>query len=411
MHESFEVLRIPDFRRYLSSRFLMTFALQMQAVAIAWQVYSLTKDPLSLGLIGLAEVSPAICFALLAGHIVDRNDRKKIVLLAQTLTVIVALLLWMLSHGVFPLSKSAMVYSIYACAFFGGVARAFMASSLFAFFGQIIPKEKLVRAAAWNTTFWQTAASIGPATGGLLYGYFGVSFTYFVIGMLLLISIGAMAMIPKRGIVARAIEEPFTQSLTVGLKFVFRNPIVLSALSLDLFAVLFGGAVALLPLFADLLQVGPQGLGIMRAAPPVGAILSLLVITRRPPGKGAGPLLLSCVAGFGLCMICFALSRNFYLSLFFLALSGMFDSVSVVVRSAILQLLTPDEMRGRVSAVNSIFISSSNELGAFESGVAAKWMGTVPSVIFGGCMTLIVVISTLILSPKMRRLNLKALEK
>ncbi|MBN8554168.1 MAG: MFS transporter [Deltaproteobacteria bacterium] len=410
MHASLDVLRIPDFRRYLSSRFLMTFALQMQSVVVAWQVFSITKDPLSLGLIGLAEVIPAISFALIAGHIVDRSERKTIVLLAQLLTLVASLSLWILSvENFFQDNLQLKIYTIYFCIFLSGIARAFMASSLFAFFGQIIPKEKLVRASAWNSTFWQTASSLGPATGGLIYGYFGVSYAYLLICLFLIISVGAMSQIPKRGVIAKAIQEPFTQSLTVGIKFVFQNKIVLSALSLDLFAVLFGGAIALLPLFADILQVGPEGLGLMRAAPSVGAMIALIFITRNPPTKYAGSFLLAAVAGFGLSIICFAISKNLYLSLFFLAINGAFDSISVVTRSAILQLLTPDEMRGRVSAVNSIFISSSNELGAFESGVAAKWMGTIPSVIFGGCMTLCVVIATIILSPQMRKLNLKKL--
>ena len=381
----------------------------MQAVAVAWQMYSLTKDPLSLGLIGLAEVVPAIGFSLFAGHVVDRNDRKYVALFAFLLTTMTTITLWLLSSGFFELSTKAVVYGIYAAVFISGVARAFLGSSLFAFFGQIIDREHYVRASAWSSTSWQIAASVGPALGGLIYGYGGAHQAYTAALILLVLGIGFLAQIPSRGkIHIDPNKEPFLQSLTVGLRFVFNRPVVLSALSLDLFAVLFGGAVALLPLFADLLQVGPEGLGLLRAAPSVGAALMAFFFIHHPPSRNAGRVLLWSVAGFGLCMISFALSKNFYFSLLILAVSGALDAVSVMVRSAIVQLMTPETMRGRVSAVNSIFIMSSNELGAFESGVAAKWLGTIPSVVFGGCMTMLVVATTAVLSPQMRKFDLSA---
>jgi len=394
----------------MSSRFSLTLALQIQAVAVAWQVYSLTKDPLSLGLVGLAEVIPAVAFALFAGHIVDRSNRKTILLLAQWMSVAVLVFLGSL-HWLSALQVSTHTLLIYAAVFGGGIARAFFASSAFAFFGQIIPRQHYVRASAWNSTLWQFASLVGPACAGFLYAAFGPNGTYWIAAGLGIISIICISRIPFAAkIVNSTGRESLKESLTVGLKFVFRHRIVLAALSLDLFAVLFGGAVALLPLFADLLGTGPQGLGLLRAAPSLGAVVAVFAFAHQPPSKRAGLGLLAAVAGFGICMICFALSQNFLASVTLLAISGALDSVSIVVRSGILQLTTPDAMRGRVSAVNSIFISSSNELGAFESGLTAKWMGTVPSVIFGGCMTLVVVAVVFCLVPELRKLNLANLQ-
>lgn len=410
MSDPLALLRIKNLRAYIFFRFLVTFALQMQFVAVQWQVYSLTKDPLSLGLIGLAEVIPAVGFALFAGHIVDANRRKTILFLALILSAAVSPFLWCLSSDWIQIEPGQKVWAMYFGVFLLGVSRAFTAPAAFAFFGEVMPREHYVGAAAWSSTAWQIAAAVGPAAGGVVYGLSGPSFVYALAFFHCVAGIYFMSTIPgseKRG----SSREPFVKSLGIGLRFVFKNQIVLSALSLDLFAVLFGGAVALLPMFADLLQVGPEGLGLLRAAPSVGAFFMALYLTQRTPNHHTGKILLGCVGGFGLCMIGFGLSRNFFISLFLLALSGSFDAVSVVVRSAILQLTTPSEMRGRVSAVNSIFISSSNELGAFESGVTAKWMGAVPAVVFGGCMTLFVVAVTYVFAPKMRKLHLHELKE
>jgi MFS family permease len=383
----------------------MTLAWQAQMVAIAWQVYSMTKDPLSLGLVGLTEVIPAIFFAMIAGHIVDRRDRKKIIISSQSLILVVSFSLWALTYAGDLLSNQMHLFFIYSCVFLLGAGRAFLGTAQFAFFGEIFDREQYVIASTWVSTVWQVAATLGPAIGGIIYGQVGVSITFLFCALLASLAAASISVIPGRGKIEAVQAENFTESLFTGIRFVRKSPVILGAISLDLFAVLFGGAVALLPIFADYLSVGPEGLGMLRAAPSVGAFFTGLWLTQRTPRKNVGPLMLTSVAGFGICMILFALSKNFIFSLVLLALSGALDGVSVVIRSAILQLATPGHMRGRVAAVNSIFITSSNELGAFESGVAAKWMGVIPSVIFGGTMTLLVVGLTAYLSPELRRLS------
>ncbi len=405
---TYEVLKNKNFRFYISSRFFLTLAIQIQSLAVAWQVFEITRDPLSLGLIGLAEVIPAIGFALVAGYIVDRSNRRDILLKAQTGVISVCLLLFSLSF--LHLQPDLHLVLIYMAVFMTGILRAFLSSSSFALFGQIVPREHFVKASAWNSTLWQVATLLGPASGGFLYGYFNADKTFLIAAALAICALIAMNSIPSHGKTEGG-KETVIQSLTVGLRFVFGNKLILSALSLDLFAVLFGGAVALLPMFSALLNAGPEGLGLLRASPAMGAALSILFMVHFPPRIHAGKILLGAVAGFGLCMIAFAFSRNLWLSVFILALSGVMDSISVFIRGALLQLATPPEMRGRVSSVNNIFISSSNELGAFESGVAAKFLGLVPSVVMGGVATLGVVASVSWLSPVLRRLNLKHLEE
>jgi MFS family permease len=383
----------------------MTLSWQCQSLAIAWLVYSLTKDPLSLGLVGLAELIPAAGFALIAGHIVDRSERKKIILASQTTIIATSILLWILTFEGEHLPISWHLALIYGCVFILGSARAFLGTSQFAFFGQLFNRDQYVLASTWVSTAWQVAASLGPALGGIIYGQFGVSFTFLFCAVLTCLAAFSTSLIPGRSKIETVQSESFTQSLLSGVRFVRQTPILLGTLSLDLFAVLFGGAVALLPIFADYLNVGPEGLGLLRAAPFIGAFVMALWLTQRPPRHHVGKLLLGSVAGFGLCMIAFAISKNFAFSFFLLAASGALDGVSVVVRAAVLQLSTPDHMRGRVAAVNSIFITSSNELGAFESGVAAKILGVIPSVIFGGSMTLLVVFFTWWKSPEIRNLD------
>jgi MFS family permease len=296
---------------------------------------------------------------------------------------------------------------MYAAIFLSGIGRGFSAPSFFAFVSQLVPRETLPNAITWNTTTWQTGAVTGPAIGGLLYGFIGPTNTYVTIVIFWIISILLITPITKKPIPEILGIQTLKERLTAGLKFVFERKVILGAISLDLFAVLFGGAVALLPIFAgEILFVGPQGLGVLRAAPSIGAVIMAIYMTRHPFTKNAGRNLLISVIGFGICIIIFGLSKSFYLSLFILALSGGFDSVSVVIRATIIQLMTPDNMKGRVSAVNSIFIGSSNEIGGFESGVAAKLLGTVPSVVFGGVMTLLIVSFVTIVSPRMRKLKL-----
>jgi MFS family permease len=379
----------------------------MQAVIVGWQIYQLTKDPLSLGLIGLAEAIPSILTALISGHIVDTSDRKKILFSSFLLMFFCSSCLLFISTDLVSFITGYKVIAIYSIIFISGIARGFSMPSAFALLGQIIPKDLYPNAISWNTTTWQIGAVAGPAIGGLLYGFLGVSLSYASVVTMAFIAILLISTISKKPVPEITANIPLKERLSAGIKFVFANKIILSAMSLDMFAVLFGGAVAMLPVFAsDILSVGAEGLGMLRAAPSVGAVLMALFLTHKPPTNNAGRNLLFCVTGFGICIISFGLSHSFILSLIILALSGMFDSVSVVIRQTIIQLNTPENMKGRVSAVNSIFIGSSNEIGAFESGLAAKLMGVVPSVIFGGIMTLVVVTVVFFASPSLRKLKL-----
>jgi MFS family permease len=406
-NDAYAVLRVKEFRAFILARFLFTISIQIQTVAVGWQIYELTKDPLSLGLIGLAEVIPAVGVSLYAGYIADKLDRRQIVLLclamlggcslalsAFTLTEIQALV---------PLSSGV----IYTIIFMTGLARGFMSPATSAYWTQLVPRALYAKAASWNSATWETGSISGPALGGIMYGWIGATSTYALAASLLFIALILFFLLPSKPLPQLTSVESILESIRSGLKFVFRNEILISAISLDMFAVLFGGAVALLPIYAaDILKVGPEGLGLLRAAPAVGALMMALFLAHRSIGENAGKKLLLCVAGFGVCMIAFGISTNFYLSIAVLMLSGVFDAVSVIIRSTIMQITTPDEMRGRVSSVNSIFIGSSNELGAFESGVAAKLLGVVPSVIFGGGMTLLVAAITAVKAKKLLRLEL-----
>lgn len=405
--DPYAALRFPEFRNFTIARLCITIAAQIQAVIVGWQIYEITKDPLSLGMIGLAEAIPSISVLLFAGHITDTNDRKKIVLASVYLMTFCSLLLLIISSETVSLFNDNKVVAMYSAIFLSGIGRGFSAPSFFAFVSQLVPKETLPNAITWNTSTWQTGAVTGPAIGGLLYGFIGPTNTYFTIVAFWIISIILIVPIKRKPIPEAADLQTLKERLTAGLKFVFERKIILGAISLDLFAVLFGGAVALLPIFAgEILFVGPQGLGALRAAPSIGAVIMAIYMTRHPFTKEAGRNLLISIFGFGVCIIIFGLSKNFFLSLFILALGGAFDAVSVVIRATIIQLMTPDNMKGRVSAVNSIFIGSSNEIGAFESGVAARLLGTVPSVIFGGMMTLLIVAFVSIASPALRKLKL-----
>ncbi|MFZ6009641.1 MAG: MFS transporter [Bacteroidota bacterium] len=402
----YAALKIPDFRLFISSRFCVTLAIQIQSVVVAWQVYEITRDPLSLGLIGLAEAIPSIGVSLYAGHVADILSRKKIIVacISTLLVCSTALLFFTLEPGKFLLSYG--VFPIYTVIFASGIARGFISPANFAFMPQLVPRELYTNAISWNSTLWETATIAGLALGGLLYGFFGITAAYSVDVALTLIGLFFASSVSKKPLPPVTDEEGVAEKIKAGLRFVFHNKLVLSAISLDLFAVLFGGAVALLPIFAEeILHVGPVGLGILRAAPSIGALLMAFYITHNPITKNAGKTLLYCVAGFGVCMILFALSTNFWISLFLLILSGAFDCVSVIIRMTLLQTLTPENMKGRVSAVNHIFVGSSNEIGMFESGVAAKFLGTKPSVILGGFLTLAVVGVTGWVSKSLRTLQ------
>lgn len=401
----YAALRIPEFRLYISARFCVTLAIQIQSVVVAYQVYQLTKDPLSLGLIGLAEALPSIAVSLYAGHVADVVQRKKIILFCISTLLICssALLLFTLQppgflneYGVFP---------IYAVIFASGIARGFLSPAYFSFMPQLIPRELYSNAVTWNSTLWETATITGLALGGILY-IFGITAAYTVDVLLTLIGLILITGVGNKPLPLVTGEEGIAEKIKAGLRFVFHNKLILSAISLDLFAVLFGGAVALLPIFADeILHVGAIGLGVLRAAPSAGALVIAFYVAHNPMHKNTGKILLYCVAGFGVCMILFALSTNFWLSLFLLIISGGFDCISVIIRSTLLQTHTPENMKGRVAAVNHIFVGSSNEIGMFESGVVAKLIGTVPSVIFGGCMTILVVGITGKISKSLRSLQ------
>jgi Arabinose efflux permease len=408
-NEAFDVLKIDNVRYFLTYRFVMTCATMMQSIVIGWQVYSLTKNVLLLGVIGLVEAVPQVGIALFAGHFADIWDRKKIIQYTTILLLLGAGILLAYSVPELDCYTRFGIFPMFITIFLTGFVRGVLMPAHTAFLGQIVPRDKLTSAATWNSTNWQLAAVTGPAVGGLLYGFAGVVPAYgavFVLYFWAILLIGKVK--SERHTPVVNTDENIFERINVGIRYVFKNQILLGAFSLDMFAVLFGDAVALLPVFAsDILKTGPEGLGILRACPAVGAILMSVYLAFNPPVRRSGRKLLWCVAGFGLAIIAFAFSRNFYLSAFMLLLSGSFDNMSVVVRGTILQLYTPDEVRGRVAAVNSIFIGSSNEIGTFESGLTAKYMGTIPSVIFGGCMTLLIVGIAARKAPKLRKLELE----
>ena len=403
-HDPYVSLRNPNFLWYVASLVAMTLGTQIQATVVAWQVYALTKDPLSLGLVGLAEALPFIGAALYAGHVADTQDRKALSLIALAVQLgcgIALLVLTIYSDRLLV----GTVLPIYGVVCVSGLARSFLQPARTALGAEIVPRETYTNAITWRSSLWQFAAVIGPAAGGILYGFSGARLAYAVETVLCAISVLLFGRIAYTRIPALLNNATIGENLTVGIRFLMKQPELLGAQTLDLLSVLFGGAPALLPIFAsDILHIGPQGLGILRSAPAAGAVLiSLLLVHRRL--RNAGPTLFVCVAIFGICWILFALSTWFWLSLALLLISGMVDNVSVVIRSTLLTVRTPQHLLGRVSAVNQIFIGSSNEIGSFESGVAAKLLGTVRSVIFGGLVTLGVVGVTAWKVPSLRELD------
>ena len=404
--DAYAALRIKEFRLFVFARLILTMAVQMQSVIVGWQIYSLTKDPLSLGLIGLSEAIPFFIVALFAGHVADIVNRKKIIITANMVYLGCAAALFVITAFLNSVLITAGALPIYMVIIITGFARGFLFPAQFAFGAQLVPKELYGNAATWNSVAWQTAEVSGPAIGGLICGYYGMSSAYFTVMIFSVLGLSFFFFIKSRALPVREKKETIIESLTAGVKFVFSNQVILSAISLDMFAVFFGGAICVLPMFADqILHTGAKGLGFLRAAPAVGAVIMSIVQAYKPPFKHAGRNLLLGVSGFGLTIILFALTTNFYLAFFFLMLGGMFDNISVVIRGTIIQMFTPDEMRGRVSAVNSVFIGSSNELGSFESGVAAKLLGLIPSVVLGGSMTMIVVAAVRKFAPKLKKLS------
>ena len=387
----------------------MVFAWSMQFIVIEWQVYSMTKDPWSLGLIGLMEVIPAVLTALFAGHIVDQKEKRNLLIKCILGFSVISLGLFLLSDPslLMEYSQKTILYSIYFLVFIGGIVRAFIGPTIFSLIALIVPKRAYPNAATWSSTTWQMAAVLGPATAGFSISLIGVHWSMCLILTFSVLALLIISQIERKPILNPKIGQPVLESLREGLDFVFESKAIFGALTLDMIAVLFGGAVALLPIFAqDILQVGSEGFGILRAAPAVGTAITMIGSTRFPIHKYAGKKLLWSVFGFGISIIIFGLSEYFWLSVFALFMSGALDGISMVIRQTILQLKTPDHMRGRVASVNSIFVGSSNELGAFESGATAKLMGTVTAVVFGGTMTLLTVGFTAFISPSFRKLDL-----
>ena len=413
--DPYAALRFKEFNIFLAARFAMVFAWSMQFIVIEWQVYSMTKDPWSLGVIGLMEVIPAVLMALFAGHIVDQSEKRNLLIKCILGFSVISFGLFLLSEPSLSTEFSAttILYAIYFLVFLGGIVRAFLGPTIFSLIALIVPKKVYPNAATWSSTTWQMASVLGPALAGFSISWVGVHWSMCLIFGFSLMALLCIFRISRKPIMNPKIGEPIFQSLREGLRFVFNSKAIFGALTLDMIAVLFGGAVALLPIFAqDILHVGSEGFGILRAAPAVGASITMVGSTRFPIHKFAGKKLLWAIFGFGISIIVFGLSTSFWLSVLALFASGALDGVSMVIRQTILQLKTPDQMRGRVASVNSIFVGSSNELGAFESGVTAKLMGTVTAVVFGGIMTLLTVGITAFVSPSFRKLDLqKAVEE
>ena len=381
----------------------------MQFIIVEWEVYDLTKDPLSLGLIGLAEVIPAVSMALFAGHIVDQNEKKKLFVYAIFAFFLIALGYYFItSPYVYSTYESKeIVLGIYLLVFLGGFIRAFFGPIIFSLVALIVPKKIYPNAATWSSSTWQLAIVAGPALAGFSIAWIGVHDSMGFVLAAILAGLLLTIFIKKKPILNPKIGEPILQSLKAGLTFVYRTKAILAAITLDMVAVLFGGAIALLPIYAqDILEVGSEGFGVLRAAPAVGSVLMMFISAYIPLTKNAGKKLLLAIFGFGLSIIAFGVSSIFWVSVIALFLYGVTDGISMIIRQTILQLKTPDEVRGRVASVNSLFVGSSNELGAFESGLAAKLMGTVQAVVFGGIMTILTVGFTTIKFPDFRKLDL-----
>ncbi len=409
-NDPYAALRYREFNIFLLVRFAMVFAWSMQFVVIEWEVYSITKNPLSLGIIGLMEVIPAVSMALFAGHIVDQREKRGLLFKCIFGFSVVSLGLFLLTwpRVIGDLSTNTVLYAVYFLVFLGGIVRAFLGPTIFSLFSLLVPKKVYPNAATWSSSIWQMGSVVGPAAGGFFIHWIGVHWSMCFVFAFSLMALLLLMQIPKKPILNPNIGEPIMKSLKEGIKFVMNTRVILGALTLDMFAVLFGGAVALLPIYAqDILKVGPEGFGILRAAPAVGALLIMFTSAHFPLNKNAGMKLLAAIFGFGICIIVFGVSTWFWVSVIALFLSGATDGISMVIRSTILQLRTPDAMRGRVASVNSMFVGSSNELGAFESGLTAKLMGTVTAVVFGGSMTILTVVGTGFFFPKLRKLDLR----
>ena len=397
-HDAYAVWRLPAFRRYFTGNMILILGWQMQKVAIGWEIYERTHSAMALGYAGLAQFFPQVLFMLFAGHVTDIHNRKHVLMSALTCNAMAAIGLALNA------ALGGSIYVLYACLFAYGSSRAFIMPSRAAFLPGIIPLDIFSTAVSWNSSGFEISSMVGPAIGGLLIGFFQsptLVYTINAVGQVMFVTL--LAGITYKH--SRGQREPLAlKSFSAGYRFVRRQKVVLSAMALDMFGVLLGGATAMMPIYAkDILKVGPRGLGWLMTAPSIGAFSMALLQAHRGPLRRAGRTLLVAVAGFGTVTVVFGISRNFWLSMAMLCLLGSCDNISVVVRSTLVQVLTPDNMRGRVSALNSLFIGTSNELGAFESGLVANFFGPIVSVVSGGIGTLLVVLGMAWLSPELRR--------
>jgi len=389
----------PDFTIYQIARFCIVVALEMQSVAVGWQVYEITHRPLDLGLVGLAQFLPGLAFFLVAGHAVDRWDRRRLLMICYAGFAICSGLLLAIA-----LQHAPSIYPIYGVVVLLGTIRSFNFPTTRALLPQLVPEEHFANAVAWNSSVFQAATILGPSVGGLLYAFFRGASAVYAASMLVAIAAMASTVRIKAQGKPRKREPTSLRTVLAGFRYIWRQKLVLGSLSLDLFAVLLGGAVALLPVYArEILHTGPWGLGLLRSAPGVGAAVMAILLAHRPLKNRVGPTMLWCVAGFGVFTIIFGISRSLVLSLISLFLVGATDMVSVVIRAILVQIGTPDEMRGRVNAVDMLFIGASNQLGEFESGLTAHWFGTVPAVILGGVGTLAVIAVWAWIFPELRQ--------
>lgn len=406
--DPFGALKISEFRNLMIGRFLFIMGLRMMGTLVGWWIYELTNEPFAIGLIGLAEVIPAVSLALYAGHVIDISEKRKLLLKGVALYWICAIALLVLSSkiGTGAFNNLQIAIGIYFVIFCTGIIRSFTGPSFGTLVGEIMPKDLLQNATTWSQGIWLSASVLGHAMVGFFIAGFGNTGSLWIVLGMVTIGFVFISKIKPKPPHKQEVEQKTLESVKEGIRFVVQTKEVFGALSLDLFAVLFGGAVAMIPVFArDILKVGPIGFGWLNAAADIGAILIIFIITIFPVHQQQGKKLLLAVAGFGVCIIVFALSTTFWISFAALLLSGILDGFSMIVRGTIVQLKTPNHMRGRVMSVNSMFINSSNELGQFESGLAARAMGVVPSVVFGGIMTLIVVTTTWFKAPSLRKME------
>lgn len=417
--DPYSALRFREFNIFLIVRFILVFSWSMQFIIVEWLVWEITEDPLSLGLIGLMEVVPAVSMALFAGHIVDQKEKRNLLIYCIIAFLFVSIGLYLVtgSESKSLFTTQTILYLIYFLVFIGGFIRAFFGPTIFSLVALIVPKKTYANAATWSSSVWQMGVVLGPAFAGFSIHWIGINNSMGVVLIGVLISLIILAFIKRKPVLNPKIGENIFTSLKEGISFVYNSKAILGVITLDMVAVLFGGAIALLPIYAtEVIQIPPgmepsEVFGVLRATPAVGSLITMFIAAYIPITRKAGIKLLMAIFGFGISIISFGLSSIFWISVLSLFIYGVTDGISMVIRQTILQLKTPDHLRGRVASVNSIFVGSSNELGAFESGVTAKLMGTVTAVVFGGTITVLTALSTAFISPSFRKLDLTEEEK